>query len=50
MKLKLSPTLLILGLFLFKVGVFDNFRKIAHHSNENVRMPSAEKSKLTGIR
>jgi hypothetical protein len=50
MKLKLNVTFLILGLFIFKVGVFDSFRRLAHHSNENVRMPSAEKSKLVGIR
>lgn len=50
MKLKLSPTLVILGLFLFKVGVFDNIRSIAHHHDDNLRGPSSERDRNFSIR
>jgi hypothetical protein len=33
MKSKLNPIYLILGLFLFKVGVIDNFRNFGHHNS-----------------
>ncbi len=33
MKRKFHPIYIILGLFLFKVGILDNVRNIGHHSN-----------------
>ncbi len=32
MKPKLHPVYIIVGLFLFKVGIIDNFRNFNHHT------------------
>jgi hypothetical protein len=50
MKLKLTPTLVILGLFIFKVGVIDGVRNFGHHTNGSGRGPSSERSMPVAIR
>ncbi|MGZ3788625.1 MAG: hypothetical protein ACXVLQ_08890 [Bacteriovorax sp.] len=36
MKSKLNPVFIIVGLFLFKVGIVDNFRNMGHNNGRYV--------------
>ncbi|MDO9182112.1 MAG: hypothetical protein Q7U04_06875 [Bacteriovorax sp.] len=50
MKSKLNPIYLIVGLFLFKVGVIDNFRNMGHHQNDRIIASEAPSNNLKPIR
>lgn len=50
MKPKLHPIYIIVGLFLFKVGIVDNMRNIGHHHPDRYVASSAEASALRPIR
>jgi hypothetical protein len=50
MKLKLTPALVILGLFVFKVSIIDGVRNFGHHTNGSTRGPSSERSMPLAIR
>jgi hypothetical protein len=50
MNLKLTPVFIILGLFIFKVGVLDNFRNYGHHSGTDIKFPSPERARHFSIR
>ncbi|TDP51814.1 hypothetical protein C8D79_3261 [Bacteriovorax stolpii] len=45
MKPKLHPVYIIIGLFLFKVGIIDNFRFHGNNSNAERRVASIEESR-----
>jgi len=50
MKPKFHPIYVIVGLFLFKVGIIDNFRNIAHQSSNRYLASEMTINKLRPIR
>jgi hypothetical protein len=50
MKSKLHPVYIIVGLFLFKVGIIDNFRNFGHHSNARYVASESPSDHLKPIR
>ena len=50
MKSKLNPVFIIVGLFLFKVGVVDSFRNMGHHNNSRSLASEAPTNNLRPIR
>lgn len=50
MKSKLNPIYIIVVLFLFKVGIIDNFRNMGHHNNSRYVSSEATHQSLRPIR